>query len=173
MMNIHSKFSKVILFALVGALAGISCNKPVHPLLGDYPKDVNPPGGPLKFFAAFEGNNVDSIRANFGVDNNVTYVAGVNGKAAQFAPSPKNGFITYGKPNDFGVQTSFSVSFWMNAGTVDKKDHVNADGIFSFAKTSDFWGNLTMFADHESSTSDSMRLTLVLAGNWQTHDNDQ
>ena len=47
-----------------------------HPPLGDYPKDANPPGGPLKFYAAMDGTNVDSIRANYGTVNNVTYVDG-------------------------------------------------------------------------------------------------
>ncbi|MFL5738647.1 MAG: LamG domain-containing protein [Flavisolibacter sp.] len=151
-------------------LAFAACQKMERPALGDYPKDANPPGGPVKFYAAMNGGSVDSIRATYATDNNVSYVAGVNGKAAKFDVA-KKGFIVYPSANDFGAQTNFSVSLWINAGTTADKDHVNADGILEFGKSSDFWGNFTLFADHETSTSDSMRLTLVLAGNFITHDN--
>ena len=40
-----------------------------RPVLGNYVKDANPPGGPLKFYTAFDGVDVDSIRANFAIDN--------------------------------------------------------------------------------------------------------
>ena len=173
-MNFNTRHN---LYSIVaGAIILGSCQKLTHPALGDYPKDTNPPGGPLKFYAAFEGTSVDSIRANFGNDNNVSYVSGIQGKGVHFAPSPTNGTITYGKPNDFGMATNFSVAFWINAGTIAMKDHNNADGIFAFAKTSDFWGNMTVFADHETSNSDSMRLTIVLGGptgsHFITHDNN-
>jgi hypothetical protein len=165
-----NKISKSGIFVLTMGIVITSCQKMDRPALGNYPKDTNPPGGPLKFFAALDGGNVDSIRANYGTDNNVSYVAGVSGQAVTFDPA-KKGYISYPSANDFGAQSSFSTSFWINAGDVSKKDHVNADGILAFAKTSDFWGNLTIFADHETSTSDSMRLTIVLAGHFLTHDN--
>lgn len=165
-----NKISKSGILVLAMGIAITSCQKMERPALGDYPQDTNPPGGPLKFFAALDGGNVDSIRANFGTDNDVTYAAGVSGEAATFDPV-KKGYIAYPSANDFGAQSSFSTSFWINPGDVSKKDHVNADGILAFAKTSDFWGNITIFADHETSTSDSMRLTIVLAGNFLTHDN--
>jgi hypothetical protein len=169
-MNIKNTVNKSAFLILAIAVAFGSCKKLDRPALGDYPKDVNPPGGPLKFYAALNGGSVDSIRANFATDNNVTYVDGINGKAAKFDLT-KKGYIVYPSANDFGAQSSFSVSIWINAGTTADKDHVNADGILAFGKSSDFWGNFTLFADHETSTSDSMRLTLVLGGNFITHDN--
>jgi hypothetical protein len=64
------------------------CQKLDRPALGDYPKDANPPGGPLKFYTAFDGttpdpifNAVDSIKANFPSSNPLPQIDGVNGKA--------------------------------------------------------------------------------------------
>ncbi|PWT74601.1 MAG: hypothetical protein C5B59_10855 [Bacteroidetes bacterium] len=163
------KFSKCGMLILVLGMVFAACQKMTRPNLGNFPKDTNPPGGPLKFFAALDGSSVDSIRANFGTDNNVTYVQGVSGQAATFDQTNK-GFISWPSANDLGSQTDFSVSLWFNAGDTSKKDHNNADGMLAFARSSDFWGNITIFADHETSTSDSMRLTIVLVGNFLGHD---
>lgn len=159
-MTFRNKIQRSIFTIFAVALVVAGCQKMDRPALGNYAKDANPPGGPLKFFAALDGTNVDSIKAAYGTDNNVTYVDGVSGKAATF-DSAKKGFIVYPGANDFGGQTSFSVSLWMNAGAVAKKDHVNADGILAFGGTDNFWGNFTMYADHEASTSDSMILQVV------------
>lgn len=165
-MNLINKSSRNYLLILLAIIAFASCDKPVHPALGNYPKDENPPGGPLKFFAAMDGSSVDSIRANFGVDNSVTYVPGVSGKAAQFA---NNGYISYPSANDFAKSTDFTISFWLNA-TLAQKDHVNADGIMALSSTTNFWSNFVIYADHETSTSDSMQLKFHFANgsgdNW-------
>lgn len=69
-----------------------ACQKMKRPALGDYPQDTNPPGGPLKFYAAFDGtssnplmNAVDSIRASFPSDNPLASVDGISGKATKGA----------------------------------------------------------------------------------------
>jgi len=158
-MKYTNKLSRIS-FLVLAVATMVSCQKMNRPGLGDYPKDTNPPGGPLKFYAAFEGVALDSIRANFGVDPHTTYVTGINGKAAKFDMTTK-GYVSFPSANDFGGQKSFSVSFWMNPGTTAQKDHVNADGILAFGNTQNFWGNLSIFADHEASTSDSMVLKVV------------
>ncbi len=84
----------------------------------------------------------------------------MNGKAVKFDMASK-GYLSFPSANDFGGSTSFSVSIWINAGTTAQKDHVNADGILAFGNTANFWGNLSIFADHEASTSDSMVLKVV------------
>lgn len=148
-----------------------SCQKIDRPVLGDYPKDANPPGGPLKFFAAMDGSNVDSIRANFGTNNDASIVdGGASGQCAQFDGS-KNGFINYPSANDFGSVSDFTVSFWMNI-TLAQKNHENATGVLAFANTKNFWGNITIFLEHETSTSDSMPLKIHFnaannTDNWQ------
>lgn len=161
---LHRNFT----YFFVLALAFASCDKPKHPELSpDYPKDANPPGGPLKFFAAMDGSSVDSIRANFGVDNNAAFVPGVSGKGIQYT---KNGYTAYPSANDFGKSTSFTISFWMNI-TLAQKDNVNADGILALASTSNFWSNVCIYADHTTGgTSDSMDLKFHFANgsgdNW-------
>ncbi len=142
------------------ALALNACQKVNHPTLGDYPKDTNPPGGPLKFYAALDGKAVDSIRANFGVDNNVSYAdGGVQGKAVQFDGS-KNGYVAFPSANDFGSATSFTISFWIKI-TMAQKDNNHAVGVLAFANSKNFWGNATFYADNNAkSPSDSMDLKI-------------
>ena len=54
---------KIILVPLITILVVMmSCQKMSRPPLGDYPKDSNPPGGPLKFYAAFDGTTSDALR---------------------------------------------------------------------------------------------------------------
>src|SRR5438045_3752742 len=104
-MKLFNKLSKYISIGLFSGLVFMSCQKMDHPELGDYPKDTNPPGGPLKFFAAFDGstddplrNGVDSIRANFPASNTATFDDGVSGKS--YAGS-ETAFAQYSGANDF------------------------------------------------------------------------
>src|SRR6476646_9279293 len=169
-MNFYNKIMKPALSIFIVGLAVVSCQKMERPALGDYPKDTNPPGGPLKFYAALDGSPVDSIRAVFGIDHDVTYVDGVAGKAVQ-ADASKKGFVSFPSVNDFGSATDFTISFWLKA-TVAQKDHQNAAGILAFGNSKNFWGNATFFAEHETSTSDSMPLKIHFnavnnSDNWQ------
>jgi hypothetical protein len=47
-------FRNISLFMGLVIMLG-ACQKMDRPALGDYPKDANPPGGPLKFYTAFDG----------------------------------------------------------------------------------------------------------------------
>jgi hypothetical protein len=176
-MHLKYKVIKIgILFLAMGfVIAG--CDKITHPALGDYPQDTNPPGGPVKFYAAYDGINADSIRAQFASTDSVTsYVDGPSGKAIQFNPvlgasgaDSVYSFLIYPSANDFATSTSFTFSFWMNIPQ-SKKDDVNADGIFALASSSNFWGNITVFADHFVGNTDSMQLKFHFANgtgdNW-------
>ena len=102
----NNKILKTAIFILALFVAGTSCKKLSRPALGDFPKDNDArfplyPGGPLKFYAAFDGistnplmNAVDSVRANFPSDNPFVSVAGITGKAIQ-AASTKDKAIKY------------------------------------------------------------------------------
>ena len=70
----------------------VNCQDMDRPELGDYPKDANQPGGPLKFYVAFDGttdnplmNAVDSIRAKFPSSNPLASIDGSKGKGVQGA----------------------------------------------------------------------------------------
>ena len=175
----QSKYKLVkigILFLAMGFIIA-GCEKITHPAMPDYPPDTNPPGGPVKFYTAYDGINADSIRAQFAsVDSVTSYVDGISDKAVQFNPilgasggDSVYSFLVYPSANDFATSTSFTFSFWMNI-PLSKKDDVNADGIFALASTSNFWGNITVFADHYVGVSDSMQLKFHFANgagdNW-------
>ena len=93
-----------------------SCQKTDRPKLSDYPKDNDPhfplyPGGPLKFYAAFDGsstnklmNAVDSVRANFPSDNPLVSVTGISGKAIKGDGIKA---IKYSSANDFNLVPNF------------------------------------------------------------------
>lgn len=164
---------------LTGVIFITGCDKIVHPALGTYPKDAGSPTGPLNFYAAFNGILADSIRATFpSVDSSTNYTQGPSGQAVQFNPvlNPAGGastsysFLVYPNPNNFGTSPSFSVNFWMNC-PLAKKDNMHADGVLAWASTSNFWGEMTWYADNtDGGASDSMDLKIHFANgsgdNW-------
>jgi hypothetical protein len=141
-------------------------------LPSDYPQDIPvTPTTPLRFFLPFDSTSeaakqlnirfADSISnyPSFFPDPSTTAVPGVTGTSYQGSYGT---FIHYLNANDFGKSTSFTISLWLNA-TLAQKDHTNADGILAFSSTTNFWGNATIFADHEDSESDSMVLKFHFA----------
>lgn len=137
------------------AIVLFSCQKMDKPGLGDYLKDSNTPGGPLKFYAAFDGtssdplrNAVDSIRASFASSNPLTSVDGVSGKAIK-GESKK--FIKYAKPNDWAtLSESFSISFWFKRDGGQTKNNIGTNGpehILTLKSSNGSWsgGNLMVF----------------------------
>jgi hypothetical protein len=160
-MNVQYKKIKNALLVLAAGMTIGSCQKLSHPELpANYPKDANPPGGPLKFYAAMDSTNVDSIKANFGVNTNASIVpGGVSGKALQLDGSQK-GYTYYSAPNDFSSSSSFTVSFWINI-TGAQKDNSHAIGLFAFANTNGDWSDIVFYADNNTKgTTDSMDLKI-------------
>src|SRR5688572_29306564 len=103
------------LACVVGLVLSMSsCQKMDRPALGEYTKDANPPGGPLKFYVAFDGttpdplmNAVDSIRATFPSENPLISVDGLVGKSIQGDIAKA---IRYPGANDFKDATSCTIS---------------------------------------------------------------
>src|ERR1041385_4218462 len=134
---------KVSLAACLIILIGAGCKKLDRPALGDYPKDANPPGGPLKFYAAFDGtssnslmNAVDSIRANFPAENPLSPTAGISGKGIH---GDGTKFIKYAGANDFAATaTSFTVAFWEKRNGIPNG---NASFVFSIPAGNKQWGD--------------------------------
>lgn len=158
-------FRNVLMLIAASALI-TSCQKMEQPPLGDYPQDANPPGGPLKFFAAMDGGNVDSIRANFGTSTAVTFVPGVSDSAMQ---ADASGHIVYPSANDFKNSSSFTVAFWL------KKDGPNPAGAgtafaFGLSTTKDIWTTMDMFLEFEDagnpSSKDSAAAKFYLDDQW-------
>jgi hypothetical protein len=159
--RIHSFliFSAAVCFLLISA-----CQKKERPeLSADYPKDPPNPGGTLKFYTAFEGTEVDSMRANFGTPKNVTYATGINGKALKGGTGV---YIEYPSANEASkTMTSFSVSFWMNT----TKHDGGAQNVFMIPRKNDFWGNMFCLIEGGPTSNqrgDSMLIKFHFAGNW-------
>ena len=106
-------------------IAVVSCQKMDRPVMGDYPPDTNPPGGPLKFYAAMDGSSVDSIRANFGTNTDVEFVEGVSAEAVN---GSSTGHVVYPSANDFNPSGKF-------VGTLPSTYVVTVDVVASYTKT--------------------------------------
>lgn len=163
------KIFKII--TLLIAVAFINgCQNMNRPELGDYLKDANPAGGPLKFYAAFDGtssdvlkNAVDSIRANFASSNTATSVDGISGKAVQGGVAK---FVSYAKPNDFGkTASSFTISFWQKHDGQTKNNALGNGPEYpmSFVSPSDYhWASSNMFILFEgNNTACAVKVVLV------------
>ncbi len=156
------KKSLSYIFALfVGSLAFFSCQDLAKPSLGNYPKDANAPGGPLKFYAAFDGatnntlmNAVDSIKATFPASNPFTTIDGVSGKAVQ---GLSNAYIKFNKFNDWADFGSVTISFWSKGGspTVGNEGGNSPEHVISFPATDNYfhWSGSVMMLFLESNST--------------------
>lgn len=155
------KFINKILPFLWLLVITAGCQKMERPGLGDYPKDANAPGGPLKFYAAFDGttsdpfmNAVDSVRANFPSDNPLQSTDGISGKGIQGAVGK---FIKYAKPNDWAITAKgFTVATWFfgNAQTKNNKGTNGTEYFMALKAVSNYhWSNAVMFFFLEGSNT--------------------
>ena len=153
-----------LFLAATVVLLAASCQKMDRPALGDYPKDANPPGGPLKFYAAFDGittnplmNAVDSIRANFASANPLASVTGVTGKGIQGTGSKA---VKYPSANDFSGVTSCTISMWVNNVV-----NPNTELYFSLA-SKDYWHQSAAFLLVEHAAVDKCTFKFSLQDKW-------
>lgn len=166
------KINQLYLLSALMLLMAVGCRKMDRPALGNYPKDANPPGGPLKFYVAFDGSDVDSIRANFASDNPLTYIPGISGKAIQGAVGK---FVKYIKPNDWAEQaSSFSISYWYkrDGQTQNNKGTNGPEYIMSFKSNNGHWSGSSFLLFMEgNNTGCAMKVMTVdknVNDNWFT-----
>lgn len=165
-MNLINKIAKYFL-VLVPACAGMmmGCQKMTTPALPkDYPQDnVTLPDGPLRFYLPFDSTTEDAKQLNIRFADSIsTYPSFFPDASTQAVPGVRGTayggsygtFLHYYSANDFGKATSFTVSLWLKAD-LSQKDSRNADGILAVSSTTNFWGNVTIYSDHETSISDS------------------
>ncbi len=167
-MNIKSKKFNNAILILVLFLTAAGCNKLSRPSLGDYPVDANPPGGPLKFFAAFDGtsanpliNAVDSIRANFAASNPLVSIPGINGQALQGVFDKA---VKYAGANDFAKSTSFTISFWMK-----NTPWAGGPGFVLSLTDKDYWHNsaiFLLFEDQGQSSATEATMKFAVMDQW-------
>jgi hypothetical protein len=157
-------------FIVLAAFFAISgCKKLDRPKLGDYPQDANAPGGPLKFYVAFDGvtlnplmNAVDSVRANFPSSNPLTSIDGVQGKAVQGAFDKA---IKYGSANDFARSTSMTIAMWVK----NTPWGGGPEWLMSLTNK-DYWHNSAIFwyfeDQSQGSTATTANMKLAIMDQW-------
>lgn len=177
--HIDMKQIKITFISAVLGVALFSCQKMDRPGLGDYPKDANPPGGPLKFYVAFDGtssnplmNAVDSIRATFPGANPLASTDGVRGKA-MLGENKK--FIKYSKPNDWAsLSQSFTIAFWEkhNGQTKNNAGTNGPEYAVSFKSTNGHWSGSSLLVFLEGNNTACAVKTMFVdknnADNWMT-----
>lgn len=164
---------------MVAGLMFVGCQKKDRPGLSNFPQDTNPPGGPLKFYAAFDGttsnalmNGVDSIKATFPADNPLALADGVNGKAIVGEPGK---FVKYAKPNDWAaLSKSFTISFWEKKNG-QTKNNIGTNGPeypFSFKSSNGHWSGGNMFllieGDNAGAAVKFVAVDKPMGDNWFT-----
>jgi Concanavalin A-like lectin/glucanases superfamily len=174
-----NQFLKITTLLFIFGIVMLGCQKMDRPGFGNYAKDSNPPGGPLKFYVAFDGattnasmNAVDSIKASFPSDNPLASVAGISGKAMQ-GESKK--FVKYAKPNDWAsTAKSFTISFWIkkNGQTQNNKGTNGPEYAMSFKSNNGHWSGANLFVLLEGNNAGcAVKLMAVdkkMADNWLT-----
>ena len=165
-----NNIKKTINFIILIFFIIISCQKTDRPALGDYIKDINPPGGPLKFFANFDGttnnklkNAADQIYANFPSIFPFTFVDGITGKAVKGVPT-FDSVIVYQSANDFKNSTSISVAFWMKQSQPVRPSPADIGPEFYFSLVDDTygWHHSALFMLIESAPDQSNATSVTL-----------
>lgn len=165
-MNKNKTFAALSALALAGVMVIAGCQKMDRPELGDYPKDSNPPGGPLSFYAAFDGsssdalmNGVDSVKANFPQSNPLGSVAGISGKAIQGVDGKS---IYYPSANDFKNAKSFTIAFWVKRPAAAGR----TEFMFSLKDDTYGWSHSAAFVLVENQTATKATMKFGLMDQW-------
>jgi hypothetical protein len=168
-MSFKNKLIRNAVWILAASVSVTACKKLDRPKLGSFPQDANAPGGPLKFYAAFDGttsnplmNAVDSIKANFPSSNPLASVDGVKGKAVQGTGTKA---INYPSANEFKNATSCTISMWVN-NTVNP----NTELYFSLVNK-DFWHESGAFLLVEHATPTACTFKFALQDHWVEYTN--
>lgn len=160
-MNLNHKIVKSFLVVLAIGLILSACQKMERPGFGTLILDPPPPPySTLKSFWGFENNAGDSgqFRA-LSVAKNITYVAGINGQAAQIGV---DGYLLMATIHDsLKIPGSFTLAFWMKGvGPVQG----GAQGLFAISNTKEFWGNLELFLENWSGPEAYLKVHMFNSG---------
>lgn len=178
MKNLKATLFKVSLLFVI--LTSVGCQNLDRPELGNYPVDENPPGGPLKFYVPFDGNDsnplrnaVDQIRAKFPTENSFTTIDGVSGNGVSGVADKK---INYAKPNDWASNvSSFTISYWeKHDGQTKNGTNPGAEHIFSIPSSNGHWSGATMFLLYDqapTTTAAAIKFVMIdadMSDTWAT-----
>lgn len=174
-MKLHKKYSiSTYIAALVVLAFGFtSCQKSFNPAsyapaqtFGGYAASRDIAASNLVGYWGFENSLIDSVSSTNGTGVGTSFTTGIKGNALQGA---NNGyFITTPSSAVVGLK-SFTISFWVNS----PQNTNGTFGLVCLSNTQDFWGNLDIFFEN-GSTSTNANLKAHIE-NWitPTTDNDQ
>lgn len=96
---------------------------------------------------AFDGSYVDSVSGAAATNTGTSFTGGIKGQAMQGA---LNGYVTANPSNAIKTMQSFTITCWVNSAPPS----VGIIGLVNLAKTDGFWGNINMFFENGSTTTD-------------------
>ena len=163
-MKLKSLFSLYLFAAL--CLAVVSCEDDDG--INDYAPE-RPVGGytsssqiaPAELVAHWTFSNTlsDSVGGLAGTSSGTAFAPGRKGLAYQGADGK---FVSYTSAGALANLQSFTLSMWINT----KKHADGAQAVFMLPRTSDFWGNMFMMIESNTSNNDSMFVKFNFDGQW-------
>ena len=92
---------------------------------------------------AFNGSMIDSVTNTAAVNQGATFTTGKKGQAYQ---GSSTAFATFNPGAKLQNLKSYTIAFWINSPV-----NTGAIGIFTLARTDDFWGSLDIYQDNGGS----------------------
>ena len=152
-MNHILKITASITLSLAMALAVGSCTKverddsfPVGdapPVAGGFTNSNQIAPTNLVGYWAFNGSLIDSVTKVSAVNQGAAFETGQKGQSYK---GNSNAYATFAPSAALQGLKSYTISFWINSPV-----NTGAIGIFSLARTDDFWGSLDIYQDNGGS----------------------
>ena len=144
---------KPLLAIVVTGLLFTSCYKKFDtdsyaPLLeiGGYTSSKEIATSNLVAYWAFNGSLIDSVSGTSGVNTGTSFAAGYKGQALQGAA---NSYVLATPSSSVTGMHSFTITYWVNSPAPSN----GIIGLVNLAKTDGFWGNIDMFFENGSTST--------------------
>jgi hypothetical protein len=158
MNKIKTKLIPVILLVAVISFLNTSCQKSFDPSsyapaesFGGYSSSSQIAPSNLVGYFAFDNSLADSVSTTTATNYGTTYTTGIKGKALQIG---LNNYAVFTPTTAIKSLQSMTVAFWVNTSQ-------NSAGIqtpICFVNSTQFWANLDMFFDGQTSTSSVFKI---------------
>jgi hypothetical protein len=137
---------------------GINDYAPERPV-GGYTSSSEIAPSDLVAHWTFNNTLADSVTGLAGTSSGSSFATGRKGLALQGAAGK---FVSYPNAAALNSLQSFTVSLWINT----QKHTDGAQAVFMLPRTSDFWGNMFLMIESNTSNNDSMLVKFHFDGQW-------
>lgn len=153
MKKIKNKQLMILSGVIVSCLILSSCYKKFDPKsyappfsVGGYTssKEISPAN--LVGYWAFNGSYIDSVSGASGTNTGTTFSGGIKAQAMQGA---LNSYVLFTPGSAITGLRSFTITYWVNS----PPPSTGIIGLVNLAKTDGFWGNIDMFFENGSTTT--------------------